>query len=89
MPFRDCYLSWWQRRRSTHARVRCLGEKAMATLKGRRLLRQLLRCSINEAPRSSSPLLSFITRQPGAENLLRSCLTTGRVERLHRPFRRL
>ncbi|MFF4188396.1 IS5/IS1182 family transposase, partial [Streptomyces sp. NPDC001691] len=31
---------------TTHARIRCVGEQAMATLKGWRLLRKL-RCSTN------------------------------------------
>ncbi|MFJ8075710.1 transposase family protein, partial [Streptomyces sp. NPDC096176] len=35
---------WKRRHNSTHAKIRCLGERAMATLKGWRLLRKL-RCS--------------------------------------------
>ncbi|MFD4628256.1 transposase family protein [Streptomyces sp. NPDC058475] len=35
-----------RRHNTTHARIRCLGERAMATLKGWRLLRKL-RCSAN------------------------------------------
>ncbi|MFD9844768.1 transposase family protein [Streptomyces parvus] len=47
VPFRARRLKRWQRRRdSTHAKIRCLGEQAMATLKGWRLLRKL-RCSTN------------------------------------------
>ncbi|MCX4654842.1 transposase family protein [Streptomyces microflavus] len=47
VPFRGRHLKQWQRRRnSTHAKIRCLGEQAMATLKGWRLLPQL-RCSTN------------------------------------------
>ncbi|MFF0430146.1 transposase family protein [Streptomyces sp. NPDC004520] len=47
VPFRGRRLKWWKRRRnSTHAKIRCLGERAMATLKGWRLLRKL-RCSTN------------------------------------------
>lgn len=46
-PFRGRCLKRWQRRHnSTHAKIRWLGEQAMATLKGRRLLRKL-RCSTN------------------------------------------
>ncbi|GGT77696.1 hypothetical protein GCM10010272_21820 [Streptomyces lateritius] len=45
LPFGGRRLKRWQRRHnSTHARIRSLGEQAMATLKGRRLLRKL-RCS--------------------------------------------
>ncbi|MEV3934241.1 transposase family protein [Streptomyces sp. NPDC049944] len=47
VPFRGRRLKRWQRRHnSTHAKIRCLGEQAMATLKGWRLLRKL-RCSTN------------------------------------------
>ncbi|EHM27149.1 IS493-like transposase [Streptomyces sp. W007] len=35
-----------RRHNSSHAKIRCLGEQAMATLKGWRLLRKL-RCSTN------------------------------------------
>ncbi|WP_405922568.1 transposase family protein [Streptomyces sp. NBC_00035] len=45
VPFRGRHLNRWQRRHnSTHAKIRCLGEQATATLKGWRLLRKL-RCS--------------------------------------------
>ncbi|MFJ6017555.1 transposase family protein [Streptomyces sp. NPDC092952] len=45
VPFRGRRLKRWQRRHnSTHAKIRCLGEQAMATLNGWRLLRKL-RCS--------------------------------------------
>ncbi|MEV5200291.1 transposase family protein [Streptomyces sp. NPDC053720] len=47
VPFRGRRLKRWKRRHnSSHAKIRCLGEQAMATLKGRRLLRKL-RCSTN------------------------------------------
>ncbi|MEU2549861.1 transposase family protein [Streptomyces roseolus] len=47
VPFRGRRLKRWQRRHnSTHAKIRCLSEQAMATLKGWRLLRKL-RCSTN------------------------------------------
>ena len=47
VPFRGRRLKRWQRRHnSTHAKIRCLGEQAMATLKGWCLLRKL-RCSTN------------------------------------------
>jgi hypothetical protein len=47
VPFRGRRLKWWKRRHNTtHAKIRCVGEQAMATLKGRRLLRKL-RCSTN------------------------------------------
>ncbi|MEV5441090.1 transposase family protein [Streptomyces sp. NPDC052644] len=47
VPFRGRRLKRWQRRHnSTHAKIRCLGEQAMATLKGWRLLRKP-RCSTN------------------------------------------
>lgn len=47
VPFRSRRLKRWQRRHnSTHAKIRCLGEQSMATLKGWRLLRKL-RCSTN------------------------------------------
>ncbi|MFD3537785.1 transposase family protein [Streptomyces sp. NPDC058664] len=45
VPFRGRRLKRWQRRHNTtHAKIRCLGEQAMATLKSWRLLRKL-RCS--------------------------------------------
>ncbi|MFE7628246.1 transposase family protein [Streptomyces sp. NPDC057509] len=47
VPFRGRRLKRWKRRHnSTHAKIRCLGEQAVATLKGWRLLRRL-RCSTN------------------------------------------
>ncbi|MFL9683473.1 transposase family protein [Streptomyces sp. KL110A] len=47
VPFRGRRLKRWKRRHnSSHARIRCLGEQAMATLKGWRLFRKL-RCSTN------------------------------------------
>lgn len=47
VPFRGRRLKRWKRRHNTtHAKIRCLGEQAMATLKGWRLLRKL-RCSTN------------------------------------------
>ncbi|MFJ3826090.1 transposase family protein [Streptomyces nodosus] len=47
VPFRGRRLKRWKRRHnSTHAKIRCLGEQAMTTLKGQRLLRKL-RCSTN------------------------------------------
>ncbi len=45
VPFKGRRLKRWQRRHNTtHAKIRCVGEQAMATLKGWRLLRKL-RCS--------------------------------------------
>ncbi|MFI0981998.1 transposase family protein [Streptomyces sp. NPDC021093] len=47
VPFRGRRLKGWKRRHDTaHAKIRCLGERAMATLKGWCLLRGR-RCSIN------------------------------------------
>ncbi|MFF5307659.1 transposase family protein [Streptomyces sp. NPDC013161] len=47
VPFRGRRLKRWKRRHNTtHAKIRCLGERAMATIKGWRLLRKL-RCSTN------------------------------------------
>ncbi len=47
VPFRGRHLKRGKRRHnSSHAKIRCPGEHAMATLKGRRLLRKL-RCSTN------------------------------------------
>ncbi|MFI6416889.1 transposase family protein [Streptomyces sp. NPDC050842] len=47
VPFRGRRLKQWKRRHNTtHAKIRCLGEQAMATLKGWRLLRKH-RCSTN------------------------------------------
>ncbi|MGW1897867.1 transposase family protein [Streptomyces hirsutus] len=47
VPFRGRRLKQWKRRHNTtHAKIRCLGEQAIATLKGWRLLRKL-RCSTN------------------------------------------
>ncbi|PZT75910.1 MULTISPECIES: transposase family protein [unclassified Streptomyces] len=47
VPFRGRRLKRWKRRHNTtHATIRCPGERAMATLKGWRLLRKL-RCSTN------------------------------------------
>lgn len=42
VPFRGRRLKRWKRRHNTsHAKIRCVGERAMATLKGWRLLRKL------------------------------------------------
>ncbi|MBT2388010.1 transposase [Streptomyces sp. ISL-1] len=47
VPFRGRRLKRWKRRyNSSHAKIRCVGEQAMATLKTWRLLRKL-RCSTN------------------------------------------
>lgn len=47
VPFRSRRLKRWKRRHNTsHAKIRCVGEQAMAILKGWRLLRKL-RCSTN------------------------------------------
>ncbi|MFF5772168.1 transposase family protein [Streptomyces californicus] len=47
VPFRGRRLKRWKRRHNTtHARIRCVGEQAVATLKSWRLLRKL-RCSTN------------------------------------------
>lgn len=47
VPFRGRRLKRWKRRHnSSHAKIRCLGEPAMDTLKGWRILRRL-RCSTN------------------------------------------
>lgn len=47
VPFRGRRLKRWQRRHNTtHSKIRCVGEQAMAVLKGWRLLRKL-RCSTN------------------------------------------
>ncbi|MEF9881634.1 transposase family protein [Streptomyces sp. P9-A4] len=47
VPFRGRRLKRWKRRHNTtHAKIRCLGERTMATLKGWRLLRKL-HCSTN------------------------------------------
>ncbi|MFF9757707.1 transposase family protein [Streptomyces sp. NPDC014344] len=44
VPFRGRRLKRWKRRHNTtHAKIRCLGERAMATIKGWRLLRKLRR----------------------------------------------
>ena len=47
VPFRGRRLQRWKRRHSTtNAKIQCIGEQAMAVLKGWRLLRKL-RCSTN------------------------------------------
>lgn len=47
VPFRGRPLKRWKRRHTTtHAKIRCVGEQAMAVLKGWRPLRKL-RCSTN------------------------------------------
>ncbi|MGX1548414.1 transposase family protein, partial [Streptomyces adustus] len=47
VPFRGRRPKRWKRRHNTtHAKSRCVGEQAMAVLKGWRLLRKL-RCSTN------------------------------------------
>ncbi|MFE3526774.1 transposase family protein [Streptomyces sp. NPDC059161] len=47
VPFKGRSLKRWQRRHNTtHAKIRCVGEQTMATLKYWRLLRKL-RCSTN------------------------------------------
>ncbi|MFE3497314.1 transposase family protein [Streptomyces sp. NPDC059175] len=44
VPFRGRRLKRWKRQHnSSHAKIRCVGEQAMATLKGWRLLRKLRR----------------------------------------------
>ncbi|GAA1288724.1 hypothetical protein GCM10009646_90370 [Streptomyces aureus] len=48
------------------AKIRCLGEQAMATLKGWRLLRKL-RCSINRITAITRLFSSFTTRQHEVE----------------------
>ncbi|WP_129287427.1 transposase family protein [Streptomyces sp. GZWMJZ-114] len=45
VPFRGRRLKRWKRRHNTsHAKIRCVGEQAMAVLKGWRLLRRLRCC---------------------------------------------
>ncbi|MFE3775843.1 transposase family protein, partial [Streptomyces sp. NPDC059122] len=47
VPFRGRRLKRWKRRHNTtHAKIHCVGEQTMATLKDWRLLRKL-RCSTN------------------------------------------
>ncbi|MET8685243.1 transposase family protein [Streptomyces sp. NPDC004732] len=47
VPFRGRHLKRWKRRHNTtHAKIRCVGEHAMAVLTGWQLLRKL-RCSTN------------------------------------------
>lgn len=47
VPIRGRKLKRWQRRyNTTHAKIRCAGEQAVATLKGWRVLRKI-RCSTN------------------------------------------
>lgn len=47
VPFRGRRLKRWKGRHNTsHAKIRCLGEQAIASLKRRRLLRKL-RCGTN------------------------------------------
>lgn len=42
VPFRGRRLKRWkQRHNSSHVKIRCIGERAMAVLKGWRLLRKL------------------------------------------------
>lgn len=42
VPFRGRHLKRWKRRHNTtQAKIRCVGEQAMAALKGWRLLRKL------------------------------------------------
>ncbi|OON82064.1 hypothetical protein B1H18_03115 [Streptomyces tsukubensis] len=49
VPFRGRRLKRWKRRRNnSHAKIRCVGEQAMAVLKGWRLLRKL-RCGTNQS----------------------------------------
>ncbi|WP_344585071.1 hypothetical protein [Streptomyces lunalinharesii] len=56
MPFRSLRLKLRQRRHnSTHARIRCLGEQAMAALKGWCLPRKL-RCSTNRVTAIVKPI---------------------------------
>lgn len=47
VPFRGRRIKRWKRRHnSSHAKIRCVGEQAMAVLTGWRLLRKI-RCSTN------------------------------------------
>lgn len=64
VPCRGRRLKRWKRRHNTDdAKIRCLGERAMATLKGWRLLRKL-RCSTNRITNLvKAPSSSFTTHQ--------------------------
>lgn len=59
VPFRGRRLKQWKRHHNTtHAKIRCLGEQAMATLKGWRLLRKV-RCSTNRITNIVKSVLVF------------------------------
>ncbi|WP_411091161.1 transposase family protein [Streptomyces sp. 049-1] len=59
VPFKGRRLKRWQRRHNTtHAKIRCVGEQAMATLKGWRLLRKL-RCSTNHITAIAKAVLAL------------------------------
>jgi hypothetical protein len=63
VPFRGRRLTRWKRRHNTtHAKIRCVGELAMATLKGWRLLRKL-RCSTNRITHIVKAVLVLHQRQ--------------------------
>lgn len=63
VPFRGRRLKQWKRRHNTtHAKIRFLGEQAIATLKGWRLLRKL-RCSTNRNTNVVKAVVVFTTHQ--------------------------
>ncbi|MFJ7416913.1 hypothetical protein ACIQWZ_39915, partial [Streptomyces sp. NPDC098077] len=62
VPFRGRRKRWKRRHSTTHVKIRCLGERAMAIIKGWRLLRKL-RCSTNRITDLGRPSSSFTTHQ--------------------------
>jgi hypothetical protein len=86
-PFRGRRLKRWQRRHNTtHAKMRCVGEQAMATLKGWRLLRE---AALQHQPRHRrresrprpSPRISVRFENAQRKELSRTVPTSS----LHRP----
>ncbi len=60
-----------RRHNSSHAKIRCLGEQAMATLKGWRLLRKL-RCSTNRITHIVKAVLALHHTSRGLTDRIRN-----------------
>jgi hypothetical protein len=75
VPVRGRRLKKWKRRHNTtHAKIRCLGERAMATLKGWRLLRKLC-CSTNRIADVVKAVL--VLHHPSAHELVEQLAFEG------------
>ncbi|MER5281090.1 transposase family protein [Streptomyces sp. NPDC002809] len=79
VPFRGRRARKWKRRHNSgHARIRCLGEQAMATLKAWRLLRKF-RCSTNRI--TDERYVDQDRAPPSCSTLRGTCLSANRRSR--------